>query len=221
MPVKNWSDGDYVYGTDLDFITGSLVMRFASAAARTSALVGDLAPTPGMISFTADDQSWWQYVVVSATGYWVPLPGTVVCSMNQTTAQTVNASTPTVITMTGVVKNLGTWWVTSRFTPKAPGYYTFSGGVGWVGSATAGYRLTYLQKTSPPAAAVPVPGSGTELHSSAAYSILTTLRTTSVYMNGTTDYVELMGSHNGQATLDTVVGTYVGSSFTAVYSGPT
>jgi hypothetical protein len=229
MPVKNWSDGDFVYGNDMDFIASSLVMRFADATARKNILVGDLAPTPGMMSFLADSQTWWQYVTVSGTGFWVPQPGTTVCSMYQaTTGQTMAASTPTVVTLNTVVKNLtlgsadGTTsppapcWLSNQFKPKCPGWYLISGGVGFDPSTT-GYRLCYLQKNSLATGAL-VPGSGNELQSGAlSYSTSCSVRDVSVYLNGTTDFVELIAQTNPAVNLAAVLA--IMPSFNAVYTG--
>lgn len=228
MPVKNWSDGNYVYGTDMDFITTSLVMRFADAAARSSTLVGDLAPTAGMVSYLNDTQTWWQYITVSSVGYWVPQPGTTVCSMYATATQTLTtAGTPYPVQLTGVVKNLsmGTTptacWVANKFNPKVPGYYLVSGGCCYDLSATPGYRITYLQKNSLGTGA-PVPGSGSEaIPGGTGYQTTGAIRETSVYLNGTTDYLEMIAQQGGTGVSLTlnVASPFLSSSFNAVYTG--
>lgn len=50
--VKNWSDGDYVSGDQMDDLETGHNLMFADAAARDAALVGDLAPFAGMTVFT-------------------------------------------------------------------------------------------------------------------------------------------------------------------------
>lgn len=228
MPVKNWTDGDFVYGVDMDFLTSSVVMRFADATARTAALVGDLAPVVGMVSFLADTQTWWTYVSVSATtgapvtsggtGFWVPLPGTPIVNAYATAAQTLaNSNQPYALACSTATRNLNTWYSTSTYklTPKAPGWYQVSAGTTFVLNGNNSRQIWIRTNAGD------VPGSGTYNSSpSAGAATSVTSRTVAVRMNGSTDWIDAAILQNTGGSLDTYVALgYHASNFNVTYLG--
>jgi hypothetical protein len=92
------------------------------------------------------------------------------------------------------------YWSTSlqRFTPKIPGYYRISGGMGLAsGGADQSYQIVFIYKN------------GVEwrrnavLQSGATNGAFGPEVNSSVYLNGTTDYVELWGQPQSNTTTST------------------
>lgn len=89
---------------------------------------------------------------------------------------------------------------TSRYTAATAGYYRVSGSVHFASSVLGSYRLAYIGKNG-----TAVAGSGSMMRWTAGVvatgALTVTTVPTLVYMNGTTDYVELFGQQ------DTTAGT--------------
>ena len=138
------------------YLQDQAVMKFATSAARTSALA---SPTQGMMSFLSDSNTFWQYYEVynsstnpggAATAGWYPAEGTVLFAgkRNNTSASIPN-DTYTVISFNtfscaGSTSNTTTIQINSAtipstFTVRQAGWYSIGGSVrtpSW--SSTAG-----------------------------------------------------------------------------------
>lgn len=88
----------------------------------------------------------------------------------------------------------------SRYVAQVPGWYWISGEVNWAVNAT-GVRGARMAVNG---TAVPGTGMITAAVSGFATAVATGVR--KVYLNGTTDYVELHGAQNSGASLSTATG---------------
>lgn len=213
MAIKNWTDGDFLYGADLDDIVTSIVMRFPDVATRNAVLVGDLAPKPGMMAYTDDSKQTRQYVVVASVGYWAPLPGTVVAELYQSSPQSIPSATYTALAMHvyRLDRGGGAFGSVSRYTPNVPGYYTVMGsvslpvfnGVGTVGVGKNGVLQVGGYSTL----------GGTTNGNTCIPSYPVTL-----YANGTGDYFEAYGRQSTAGALTTVVSGFA-CNLSVTYAG--
>lgn len=90
--------------------------------------------------------------------------------------------------------------VNNRFTPTVAGYYQVSAGVQYNGtSTTTGFVLLALYKNGSSA------GTGSNLITAIQYAIPNT--TALVYLNGTTDYIEIYAYHS-QGSTQTISGQF-------------
>lgn len=114
-------------------------------------------------------------------------------------AQTVSNGVNTKITLTEDF-DTNTDFSSSRFTPSVAGYYQINGAV-W---STAGTSMTYA------GALIYKNGSSYSLSYGAAYTTTAANGIVSdiVYLNGSTDYVELYGRANGSGTLTITNNTF-------------
>jgi hypothetical protein len=219
MTVKNWADGDLLTSAALNELTVSCNLRFPTTAARDAALVGGAAPVAGTTVTITGTNITYVYAVISGTGYWTPLPGTLCFSNYQTVAQSIS-STMAINNLTGsqTGRNLGNWLDTAsgKFTPLVPGNYEFSGAIsknqGAVGNfAAAGFRMNNTGFNT---------GISWSMHAepeSAGTSWAVPSRRLIQYMNGTTDYMELMMYSGSGPT--TILTTGWQPSFAAKYMG--
>lgn len=122
--------------------------------------------------------------------------------------QTVTAVTNTKITLDTEVFDTANCFntTTNRFTPNVAGYYQFNVMLGASASSSLGYNYIQLYKNGVyDSIAIYGPYSN-----AANYGVLSTL----IYMNGTTDYVELYAQISGTGTItvsggSTPVSTYM------------
>lgn len=217
VPLPEATDADnvpYDLGNAVNFLEKRLVMRFASATARDTAL-----PTPelGMLAFLLDTETTWQAVSKSASIVWAPVPGTSVLAIRQTTGQSVagDGSASALTFQAEDLDLLGSWTSgsPSRFTATVPGRYEMSGGVAYPSNAT-GYRGLYWRVSG-----TIVNASGVLLPAASGVTTAIAARTVTVYLNGTTDYVELVTLQNSASTLTTAVTTYQQAHMNATYKG--
>ena len=126
-----------------------------------------------------------------------------VCETRQTLAQSLTNSTATTILYdtNDIDTDSGhsTSTNTSRYTGKTAGRFQISGGIGYASNAT-GQRWVEWQKNGTSingggVLAAPVNGQITRLPA----------RTMTVFLNGSTDYVELMGLQTSGGALNTAV----------------
>lgn len=138
------------------YLQDQAVMKFATSAARTSALA---SPTQGMISFLSDSNTFWQYYEIynsatnpggAATAGWYPQEGTVLfAGKRNNTGLTIPNDTYTVVSFNtfscaGSTSNTTTIQINSAtipstFTVRQAGWYSIGGSVrtpAW--SSTAG-----------------------------------------------------------------------------------
>jgi hypothetical protein len=151
--------------------------------------------------------------------------GTVVAHLQRAAAQSLTNSTSSstadaVSWDTEVLDRLACWAVGSnptRYTPNVAGWYMFYGMVSFAAETTGTIRGCAWKKNGSPVDAnvyrgvvdeTPISGQGT---TSMAIPF-------PMSMNGTTDYVELVGLHDASAALNTGTSGFR-CSFTAVYGG--
>jgi hypothetical protein len=223
MAVKDRADGTLLTAADLNELSTSMNMCFATAQARDAYLTGTRAPTPGMTVCMLDTNLTLMYVVVNTVGYWAPLPMTPCFFAQQAATQALAATTYVAVTNWTVAnhgsRNYSNWFSTStgKFTPKVPGLYEFVGGLSMT-SAPVGPSFTHrggfrLNGT----------GNTTYIVASENRLIVTVngpvgfnLRRFVCAMNGTTDYMELVAyaaaaTNTGTTTQAPVFGAkYVG-----------
>ena len=181
LGYKEFTTGDVLTAADANgYLASQVVMVFASAAARTSAIA---SPQEGMFSYLKDTNST-EYYSGSA---WVALGGGATAlpsfSAYANTNQSFSTATWTKVTLGTEEWDTNTNFASSRFTPTVAGYYTISGRVDLSGfaSASTGYVTIYKN------------GSLYKVLFSMqnAYNSSGAGGTSTVYFNGSTDYVEL------------------------------
>jgi hypothetical protein len=189
-------------------VRDQVVTPFASAAARASAVA---SPPDGMITVLTDSYS----VDMCKAGSWVPAINAPICMLKQIAVQSVANATNTAITFTDeIVDTLGwhsTSTNTSRITPTVAGWYMVQGKVTF-GTSTAGGRNASIWKNG-----VAIDGSAgyiTMGSLNGSESIHTSL--TMVYVNGTTDYIELYVIQNSGGAVNTATAVAEISSLTAM-----
>lgn len=176
----------------------------AATAANTLARLG--VGTNGQV-LTADSAS-------AAGVSWAPAPGTLICQVHQSAPQTFTNAAPTAVSMPTVVKNLGNWWNGSRLTPLVPGFYQVGGCIYLAGNATGSRTLTYRRNGSTLA------GGGMFVSNPSASNSTFPMRTVTVSLNGSTDYLEVFFYQSSGGDLASVIASGFETSFTAVYVGP-
>jgi hypothetical protein len=160
------------------------------------------APVAGSTIFETDTNRRLHGISVGGTGYWVPLPGAVVLRVRQTTVQSIPDATATPINFQAVDKDPYALWATgqpTRFTPTFPGWFDMAGGTVFTNNAT-GIRYVYWKKK-----AADVPGSVNAYTGAAASLQGGAPRTCAVYLDGLTDYMELIGYQNSGVALTTFI----------------
>lgn len=132
--------------------------------------------------------------------------------------QTLTASTPAAITMTGedldTHNGHSTVTNTSRYTPTVAGRYFFTGAL-CVATGTALTMVTQFRKNGAVALAAPY---GMFTTTTQAFAFNTAHCFAEFDMNGTTDYVELWG--NVSSTIATAANTSDANSFVMVRYAP-
>ena len=116
----------------------------------------------------------------------------------------------------------GSWAAGSptRFKPTFAGNFLLNGGVAFLSTAPA----TYAQATSYRAAIWYRTGAMlstlTVIPNPAGIALSVAARPYLVYLNGTTDYIELSASHDVAPAINTSVAAGYASSITVTYAGP-
>jgi hypothetical protein len=226
MAVKNWTDGDYVDASDLDGLTKSMNLTFATAAARDAFLVGDLAPQQGMIAHTLDTGITWHRITVGGTSYWAPAPGTMVCHVWQTSQTSIGTNgTLTQVTAMNTaaspgIRILNNWWVPDKFTPLCPGHYEINYCVAIVGAYSDSYRMAGVMFNTLTAFAH---GSACSFLPGMASPNNVLSKSYPIYFNGTTDWAAIgvqSGSPNNHYTQSAAQGGGDRTGVNIKYLGP-
>lgn len=116
-------------------------------------------------------------------------------------SQTVSSNVQTKITVTTEVFDTASCYDTSnsRFTPTVAGYYQINYAVYGGGSTNTQAVISALYKNGSIYGSINI--SGTYVYAPAAYSDASSSGSALVYMNGSTDYLELYGLTIGSGTL--------------------
>jgi hypothetical protein len=157
LGFKTFVAGDVLTAGQLQgYLQDQSVMKFATSAARTSALA---SPTQGMMSFLSDSNTYWQYYEVynsgtnpggSSVAGWYPAEGTTLfAGKRSNTSLSISNDTYTVVSFNtfscaGSTSNTTTIQINSAtapstFTVRQAGWYSIGGSVrtpSW--SSTAG-----------------------------------------------------------------------------------
>jgi hypothetical protein len=183
LGFKEFTTGDVLTAADANgYLASQVVMVFASAAARTSAIA---SPQEGMVSYLKDTNST-EYYSGSA---WVAIGG----SSSGPTFRATRAANQTGIssnTWTKAQINTETWDTASaydnatnyRFTPLTAGYYYVRGSLN-TGTSTDTIAIVAIYKNGSSYAQV------LSAPAASGYQVINV--SDLVYFNGTTDYVEL------------------------------
>lgn len=143
----------------LTAVQSGTVMRFATKAARDAALVGALAPVPGMFAYCGDIKRTEMFITPTAATFgafsgWAPLPGTFVASFYRGTAQPIPNNVGTYMAWDQVNFDLLGGYsaaTPSRYTFKVPGAYIISGGVSFTTHSSVTLRQAYFYINGAPA----------------------------------------------------------------------
>jgi len=155
------------------------------------------ADNSGVIQFQSNGANT---VGISSTGYITiggnqQIAGPAFRAYINAATQTVTAGATTKITLTGETFDTANCFDSTtnyRFTPNVPGYYQFNGAVS--NAVGTDIIVVFLYKNG----SVYVTGSDTRSTNNSLTSNVSEI----VYMNGTTDYVELYGYINSKTAFD-------------------
>lgn len=100
---------------------------------------------------------------------------------------------------------------TSRYTPTRAGWYTADGGCGFAASATGLRGLRWAKNGTA------IDGSEIFMPPTASSTPVYTARGLSVFLNGTTDYIELQAFHSHGSNLSTTAGSTDQPSMTVTF----
>lgn len=224
--LTNTYDGKVIYRQDRDWVeihngTSWKVMNvpkvasFANLSLITSPTTGDLAVTSDTKNLYQYSGSAWVLFVEAPTA---PRPGQCIFRGRCTTAVAFTSASPEDIPWN--VEDWDTFGIhstssnNSRLRPTVAGLYTFQGALGFEGSAS-GTRTIYWKKNGNTDL-----GTQTQYGPAGAVSAILPARTVTYQMNGTTDYVQLVGQTNG-VSLDLITtANQAQSSVEVFYSGP-
>lgn len=174
-------------------------------------------PVPGALLYETNTGRMMMGVSVASVNYWVPLPGAHVLSVRQTAAQSIVDGAPgTMVNFQAVDDDPFAMWVAgtpTRVTPKFPGWFLFNGGVSFASNQT-NYRACQWYKSGGQVLGAisnqtGVSGTGTGL----------VAKPFPLYLNGTTDYVELNALQTSGAALSTAVSSPYQPTIAVAYMG--
>lgn len=215
MGFKTFADMQILNAADVnDFLMRQTVMRFANAAERNAQLP---APQAGDVVLLLDTGIVWQRVIVSGTGYWAPLPGTVVfhavCSSSSTSIDPATyVALPWAAPVVDVFGGFAAGAVS--YTPPVPGVYKLEGGGSFTTNTTGDYRSIAWHVDG-----VAVTGGGAAyLHPAINRFAVYPARSTAVRLNGA-NAVSLRLQHNASAALTLGGGANI-PTMTVTYAGP-
>jgi hypothetical protein len=189
LGYKEFATGDVLTAADANgYLASQVVMVFADSAARTSAIA---SPQEGMFSFLKDTNST-EYYSGSA---WVAVGGgggssLPAFSAYSTTNQSISSGVWTKVTFGAEDFDTNSNFASSRFTPTVAGYYQLNAAA-MIGAASSGsdqYMAIYKN------------GSNYKTIGRSNLSIDNTISGSSVvYLNGSTDYVEIYVNKSGNS----------------------
>jgi hypothetical protein len=164
-----------------------------------------------MQCITTDTNIQWVGVPVSGVGKWVPASGQIVGSFWQQTAQGIpDSTTATIINFStpDITYNPLAWMdpTANQFKPNVPGWYEFTGGVsfemGTGAATTTGIRLGYFRLNGTGS----LPGTASSPTLNALTGTVLPLSSATYYLNGVSDFIELMAAQNSGQALNTMTG---------------
>ena len=162
--------------------------------------------TSGSITLAAPDVSGNTTLTLPATSGTVALNGPAFFAYPNSTTSTVN-STSTKLTFDAELFDTNSNFASSRFTPTVAGYYQISGVVTLIASSGIS-RIEVFKNGS-----IYCIGSQMANNSSGVASTVSVL----VYLNGSTDYVELYGYQTSGGSINNFgVGSGIYNNFTGV-----
>lgn len=177
------------------------------------------APTAGALYFDTDANRLMMGINVGGVDYWVPMPGTHVLSVRQTTAQTIpHAGVGAMLQFQAIDTDpFNHGWATNatKFQPRFPGRFAMNGAVAF-GNNPTDYRMLVWYKNG-----TAIPGSSIITPASTNASVSLAARPTTIALNGTTDYVELDAIQvSGGGSLPTTITATHQPTLSATYAGP-
>lgn len=199
-------------GNLADDVDTRLFARFATPSARDSAIT---SPVPGMVCFVES----FNLPMIYYTAYWGFFPGTPLALLYQSVAQSIaDLDHPSILMDSehfDLINGHSTVTNTDRYTPSIPGRYHLEGGVSFA-SAGGSTRAAQFYKNGgvvnvwgpENVAATP-----TGFHASVVAS-------GDMDLNGTTDYVTLIGFQNSGGAVLTRVEANLQSTMRVTYMGP-
>lgn len=189
LGYKEFTTGDVLTAADANgYLASQVVMVFASAAARTSAIA---SPQEGMISYLKDTNST-EYYSGSA---WVAIGGSASAlpafSAYSTTNQSLTSGVWTKVTYGSEDFDTNSNFASSRFTPTVAGYYQINASA-YMGASSGGadqYLAFYKNGAN---------------YKTCVYQVVTfgiANGSVTLYMNGSTDYVEVYAQKTGTSPI--------------------
>lgn len=151
---------------------------------------------------------------------WAPPPGTAVFKARQTSQQTIAAVDSPTLAWQAIDYDLLGGWVSAnptRFTPDVPGFYLLQGVVGFSANSQAnpGYFCYITWKLNGSIIA-----GGTTAHAGGLnWSLAANARNISVYLNGTSDRIEMVVHTNAGIDMTTAVTSALQSQVNITYQG--
>lgn len=174
------------------------------------------APKVGDSIMETDTGREYVRTTIAAVNYWVPRPGSIVAVLHQTTSQSLTNGVAAFMLWQTVLLdlwgglNVGT---PSRYSPNVPGWYELAGGASFLANGTGTRSVGWAKNgTTENATAVAV----TPL---SAVSTITVARPHVIYLNGTSDYVEMTVTQSSGGSLSTNATTTQRSVMTVKYLG--
>jgi hypothetical protein len=209
LGYKEFATGDVLTAADANgYLASQVVMVFASAAARTSAIT---SPQEGMISYLKDTNATEYYsgsawVAVGA----VSAPSFVGCSLyDSTSTQSISNNTSTLITWNSENFDTNTYHSTSTNTSRITiptgkaGYYLFTS-YGFFDSNATGNRRIDLRKNGSLIRSWPTPSTT---------STFSGLTMTCILSLAEADYIEIAVFQNSGGALDYFKGIDTGNQY--------
>lgn len=192
-------------------------VKWASAGSSGMSVVANYAALPtgstGMMAYTTDTNTMWTYGTYSGSGVWVPMAGSVIASLINTAGQNYATSgTYYAQTWTGYQMVASTYasyggWSSStnptRFTVPYPGWWEFTGSIGWDQGA-AGQRVTSYRKNG---VGTPINGTMLQWYNSATSGAVGMPTVNMVISLAAGDYIEMYGAQFSGGAITTSTST--------------
>lgn len=225
--LTNTFDGKLIWRTDRDWmechdgsawkvVSPPIVSTIGNASLITSAKTGQLLTVSGDGSVYIRFNSAWNKIV---DGPDTPRVGQVIFRAVSTSSFTFSDASPENIPFPTEAWDTfaihSTSSNNSRLKPLVAGKYRFSGGVAF-NSSTTGAREAYFALNGTPIAG----SSGRTSGPAASAAAAVIARPTTVQMNGTTDYVELVGVSYGVSVGHFTTANAINTSVEVQYVGP-
>jgi hypothetical protein len=160
-----------------------------------------LGDTSGSVVLQAPSVSGSTTITMAAQSGTLNVGGPAFYAYKNSGDQSLTSATFTKVTFDTKVFDTNNNFASSTFTPTVAGYYQISGGVSTASSAAITRVIVSAYKN----------GSGYNCFQDIATSVYRATGSTLVYMNGTTDYVEIYAYMTGTSiALESGIGTGIG-----------